>query len=151
MIFKTIIMMLLVFPFWQDASEMCFAQKKLGNLAKTFAIQGMKQLNAEEDSTNNKPKISAVPIVVGGLLGMVAGAGIGGWVDRPPKTPEGEPFELSKGIIIGWAVGAGIGSYLGYLLAKRDLNQQLARHQRRKRRPDNKLDNKKALQAVFYY
>lgn len=102
--------------------EAGFAQN-CSNEVTHFAAENL-QANATPDSTATTPKLSAAPIVACGLLGMVAGAGVGGLFDRPHKMPEGEPANLSNGIVVGWAVGAVVGSYLGYRLAKMDVKRQ---------------------------
>ena len=119
----------LVCLFGQSFSGKCLAQQQVGELAIDAASHSavkMHQANATPDSTATAPKLSIAPIIACGLLGLVAGAGVGGLIDRPHKTPEGEPADLTNGIVVGWAVGAVAGAYFGYRLAKRDAKRQKA-------------------------
>ncbi len=76
------------------------------------------------DSLANK-KLSKLPIVAFGLIGGFLGGAIGGIIDPPKKVPEGEfGLTISKTGAAGCVVGMIGGGYLGYRLAKRDLEHK---------------------------
>ena len=75
------------------------------------------------DSLANK-KLSKLPIVAFGLIGGFLGGAIGGLIDPPKKVPEGEfGLTISKTGATGCVVGMLGGGYIGYRLAKRDLER----------------------------
>ena len=74
------------------------------------------------DSLRVKP--SKAPIIAFGIVGALSGGVIGGSIDPPKKGIEGEmSFSVSKTGLAGFILGGICGSYIGYLLAKRQVEK----------------------------
>lgn len=116
--------------FWQSFSGKCLAQQQVGELAidaASYSAVKMHQTSAASDSTATAPKLSIAPIVAFGFVGFLVGGTVGALFDRSPeKVNEGDEFSLTikKTALIGAGVGTIAGAYLGYRLAKRDLERK---------------------------
>lgn len=89
--------------------------------------------NAKSDSLNLKP--SKAPIIAFGIVGAMLGGAIGGYIDPPKKGIEGEfSWRISKTGATFFVLGGICGSYVGYRLAKRQVEQK------KKKLKDNIVD-----------
>jgi len=76
------------------------------------------------DTLRKETKLCIAPIIAFGLIGATLGGWIGGSIDPPKKGIEGEMnLSISKTGAICFGVGGIVGGYIGYRLAKRDVER----------------------------